>query len=171
MCVVRVIRTESLCNEPQHLESPRGARRCPGDGEPNLVRRTSDDDRRESSGTSTEGAERPKRVVRKMRRVFRHHERASLSRTTASRATGPGRGLSRRLRRVENQPIESLHTHPESRTYGFITAISQSWSVSSMCRWANPSAPSRFSWTPTPTSTSTGATPSRTRGSRSAGRC
>ena len=32
------------------------SRRVPGEGEPNGVRRTSEDDRRESSGTSTAGA-------------------------------------------------------------------------------------------------------------------
>ena len=38
---------------PWWTERASGGRRCPDDGEPNEVRRTSDDDRRESSGTST----------------------------------------------------------------------------------------------------------------------
>ena len=38
---------------PWRTERASGARWCPDDGEPNEVRRTSDDDRRESSGTST----------------------------------------------------------------------------------------------------------------------
>ena len=53
-------------------------------------------------------------VVRKTRRVFRHHERASLSRTTANRATGAGRGLSGCCGSLRSDSVRTTRTYAGS---------------------------------------------------------